>query len=130
MTGDLRERLTDVGFAAGWGAVKLLPEPVARGTFDRVGSWAAGRDGRGVQQLRANLRVATGDRLTEPELADLTVRAVRSYARYWQEAFRLPKLSSARIVANTQLPGIEHVDAVRAQGRGAVLVLPHSGNWD
>jgi phosphatidylinositol dimannoside acyltransferase len=130
VTGDLRERLTDVGFAAGWGAVKLLPEPVARGTFDRVGTWAAGRDGRGVQQLRANLRVATGDRLTEPEFADLTVRAVRSYARYWQEAFRLPKLSSARIVANTELPGVEHLDAVRAQGRGAVLVLPHSGNWD
>jgi KDO2-lipid IV(A) lauroyltransferase len=130
MSSDLPARLTDVGFAAGWGAVKLLPEPVARGAFDRVGIWAAGRNGRGVQQLRANLRVATGDRLTEAELEQLTARAVRSYARYWQEAFRLPRLSSGRIVANTELPGVEHLDAVRAQGRGAVLVLPHSGNWD
>ena len=40
--------------------------------FDRAGRWAAGRDGKGVRQLRANLRVVTGGRLTEPELADLT----------------------------------------------------------
>ena len=56
----LAGRLTDAGFAAGWRAVRLLPEPVARGAFDRGGRWAAGRDGRGVRQLRANLRVATG----------------------------------------------------------------------
>ncbi|MCW2537376.1 MAG: KDO2-lipid lauroyltransferase, partial [Modestobacter sp.] len=31
--GDLRERLADAGYAAGWGAVKRLPEPVARGAF-------------------------------------------------------------------------------------------------
>jgi lauroyl/myristoyl acyltransferase len=123
-------RLTDAGFAAGWHAVRMLPEPAARGLFDRAGSWAAGREGKGVRQLRANLRVATGGRLTEPELAALTDRALRSYARYWQEAFRLPTLSSERIVAGTEVVGIEHLEKARAGGRGLVMVLPHSGNWD
>jgi KDO2-lipid IV(A) lauroyltransferase len=123
-------RLTDAGFAAGWGAVKLLPEPVARGAFGAVGARAARRDGPGVRQLRANLRVATGGRLDDAELDALTVRAVRSYARYWQEAFRLPRISSARIVENTEVPGIEHLEKARAQGRGVILALPHSGNWD
>jgi KDO2-lipid IV(A) lauroyltransferase len=123
-------RATDLGFAAGWGAVKLLPEPVARGAFDAVGRWAAGRDGRGVRQLRANLRVATGGRLSEAELDRLTTRAVRSYARYWQEAFRLPRLSGPRIVGGTETPGLEHLARPRAEGRGAILALPHSGNWD
>ena len=68
--------------------------PPPEAAFDRAGRWAAGRDGKGVRQLRANLRVVTGGPLSEPELADLTTRAVRSYARYWQEAFRLPTLSS------------------------------------
>jgi lauroyl/myristoyl acyltransferase len=122
--------LTDVGFAAGWRAVRMLPEPAARAAFDRGGRWAAGRDGKGVRQLRANYRVVTGGALREPELADLTTRGLRSYARYWQEAFRLPTLSSERIVTHTDLVGLENVQKVRDSGRGLVMVLPHSGNWD
>jgi lauroyl/myristoyl acyltransferase len=122
--------LTDAGFAAGWRAVRMLPEPAARGLFSRGGRWAAGRDGKGTRQLRANLRVVTGGRLTEGELGALTRRGLESYARYWQEAFRLPSYSSARIVAGTEVIGGEHLDKARAGGRGLVMVLPHSGNWD
>ena len=108
--------LTDAGFAAGWRAVRMLPEPAARTAFDRAGRWAAGRDGKGVRQLRANLRVVTGGALTEPELDALTARAVRSYARYWQEAFRLPTLSRERIVTGTEVVGLEHVRAGARRG--------------
>jgi phosphatidylinositol dimannoside acyltransferase len=124
------DRLTDLGFAAGWRAVRMLPEPAARGVFDRVGTWAARRSGRGVRQLRANLRVATKERLTEQQLDDLTVRAMRSYARYWQEAFRLPAMDHRRIVAETQIVGIEHLERARDEGRTLILAVPHSGNWD
>jgi KDO2-lipid IV(A) lauroyltransferase len=134
VSGPLRARLaagiTDAGFAAGWQAVRMLPEPAARSAFDRAGRWAASRDGRGTRQLRANLRVVTGGRLSEPELSELTTRALRSYARYWQEAFRLPTLSTERIVAGTEVVGIEHLQKARDSGRGLVMVLPHSGNWD
>jgi lauroyl/myristoyl acyltransferase len=130
VSGTLAARLTDAGFAAGWHAVRLMPEPAARGAFDRAGRWTAGRDGKGVRQLRANLRVATGGGLSEPELTELTTRAVRSYARYWQEAFRLPTLSSERIVAGTEAVGLEHLEKARAGGRPLVMALPHSGNWD
>ncbi len=130
----LRERsaawATDLGFAAGWGAVKLLPEPVARGGFDAAGRWAARRDGRGVRQLRANLRVVTGGRLADEELDAHTRRAVRSSARYWQAAFQLSRLRGDRIVAGTEVVGSEHVRRARDEGRGLVMVLPHSGNWD
>jgi phosphatidylinositol dimannoside acyltransferase len=126
----LTARLTDAGFAAGWGAVRLLPEPVARAAFDAGGGWSARRSGPGVRQLRANLRVATGGRLGEGELDDLTRRAARSYARYWQEAFRLPTLRRERIVRNTEISGLEHLEKARAQGRPHVFALPHSGNWD
>jgi KDO2-lipid IV(A) lauroyltransferase len=130
VSGGFAARLTDAGYAAGWRAVRMLPEPAARGAFDRAGRWAATRDGKGVRQLRANLRVATGGRLGEDELAELTTRAVRSYARYWQEAFRLPTIGPERIVAGTELRGIEHLSKALADGRGAIVALPHSGNWD
>ncbi|RZU31448.1 phosphatidylinositol mannoside acyltransferase [Blastococcus saxobsidens] len=123
-------RLTDSGYAAGWRAVRMLPEPVARGLFDRAGEWAAGRDGAGVRRLRANLRVVTGGALSEPELDELTRRAMRSYARYWQEAFRLPTLGTRRILAGTTVDGVEHLRKARDEGRGVIIALPHSGNWD
>ncbi len=120
--------LTDTGFAAGWRAVRLLPEPVARGLFEGGGRWAAGRDGRGVRQLRANLRVVTG--LEGEPLERLTTAALVSYARYWQEAFRLPTLGTRRIVDGSTAPGVEHLERCRAEGRGMIMALPHSGNWD
>jgi lauroyl/myristoyl acyltransferase len=123
-------RITDLGFAAGWHAVQMLPEPLARGAFDLAGQRVAVRDGRGVRQLRANLRVATGGSLDDAGLDELTTRAMRSYARYWQEAFRLPALGPARIVSGSDVPGIGHLEKVRDEGRGMVVALPHSGNWD
>lgn len=123
-----RERLVDAGYAAGWGAVKALPEPVARAVFDRAGTWAAGRQGRGVRQLRANLAVVTG--LGGTELDTLTADGLRSYARYWMEAFRLPTLGVPRLLAGTTVVGTEHLEAARDAGRPVVLALPHSGNWD
>jgi KDO2-lipid IV(A) lauroyltransferase len=121
-------RLTDAGYAAGWRAVRMLPEPAAHGLFDAGARWAGSRQGKGTRQLRANLRAATG--LEGEELDALTGAALRSYARYWQEAFRLPTLGSARIIRDTVVPGVEHLEKARADGRPVILALPHSGNWD
>jgi lauroyl/myristoyl acyltransferase len=128
--GQLRDRLTDGGYAAGWRAVRLLPEPLARAAFSAGGAYAARRGGRGVQQLRANLDVVTGGRLDDAALTALTRRGMQSYARYWQEAFRLPTIGAERVVASSHMPGREHLERAVAEGRGVVLALPHSGNWD
>ena len=128
--GELRDRLVDSGYAAGWAAVKLLPQPVARAAFAAGGDLATRRAGRGVRQLRANLRVVTGGRLDPDALDGLTQRAMRSYARYWEEAFRLPTLSTERMIGQSVIVGEEHLARARAEGRGIVLAVPHSGNWD
>lgn len=121
-------RVSDVGYAAGWQAVRMLPEPAARGLFDAGARLAARRQGTGIRQLRANLAVVTG--LDGAALDALTDAAVRSYARYWQEAFRLPTLGVERILRDTVVPGLEHLEKARADGRPVILALPHSGNWD
>jgi lauroyl/myristoyl acyltransferase len=123
-------RLTDTGYAAGWRAVRMLPEPAARGVFDAGARWAARHQGKGTRQLRANLRVATGGGPDDAALDALTARALHSYGRYWQEAFRLPTLGAERIVRGTVVPGVEHLEKARADGRPVILALPHSGNWD
>jgi KDO2-lipid IV(A) lauroyltransferase len=129
--GRAKEWLVDAAFAAGWALVKALPHRVAAAAFAACADWATRRQGRGVRQLRANLRRVVGPDLPEAELAALTRRAMRSYARYWLEVFRLPVLGSRVVtVTDAGTEGAEHIDAALAAGRGVVLALPHSGNWD
>ena len=124
------ERLSDAGYGAGWRLVKLLPESAARRGFD-VGANLAARRGAGQGQLRSNLARVLG--VARAEVPDeLIQRSIRSYARYWREAFRLPSLDLAATGAqlDADIEGREHIRAAVESGRGAVLALPHSGNWD
>jgi KDO2-lipid IV(A) lauroyltransferase len=129
--GDLRARAVDAGFAAGWGAVKSLPESFAARAFRAVADRAVARNGKGASQLRRNLRRVV-PQATESELGALVVDAMRSYARYWLETFRLPKMDKADIVARVgaNTTGAEHIDAAARAGKGIILALPHTGNWD
>lgn len=128
MTG-LRERATDAGFAAGWAAVKALPEPAVSLAFRAGADRAVRRGGKGPARLRANLRRVV-PAATEAELTALTRKGMRSYARYWQEAFRLPVIGPDRIRAGTDFHGADVLDKAIADGRGVVCALPHMGNWD
>jgi phosphatidylinositol dimannoside acyltransferase len=127
-----RGRIADLGFAAGWSLVKALPAPLARRSFKAAGDLAAARKGPGAQRLRANLRRVVGPELPEDELDALVRAGLRSYARYWLETFRLPKMDPREVVERTTVhtSGREHLDAALERGKGAVLALPHSGNWD
>ena len=118
-----RERVADAGFGTGWAAVRALPEPVAAAAFAAAGTLAARRDTGGVRRLRANLaRVAPGE--------DILGRAMRSYARYWRETFRLSRITPATVRADTGITGTDLLDKSLTSGRGVILALPHSGNWE
>lgn len=122
----LSGRLTSASYAAGWAVVRGLPDGVAVALFDAGADLAWRRGGPGVDRLRANLaRVAP-----EADLDALARAALRSYARYWREVFRLPGLSPEAVAAATQTTGREILDDGLRAGRGVVLALPHLGNWD
>jgi phosphatidylinositol dimannoside acyltransferase len=121
---------TDAGFTAGWQLVRRLPEPVARRVFERAADVATRRGGRSITQFRRNLARVVGPGVTEQELDRLVRAGMRSYARYWLETFRLPSMDQAETLARVSTVGGEHVDDAVASGRGAVVALPHSGNWD
>jgi phosphatidylinositol dimannoside acyltransferase len=126
----LSESITDLGFGAGWAAVKTLPEPIVDRAFRAMADRTYRKDGRSVRQLRANLaRVLPG--ADAQALDDTTREGVRRYLRYWSEAFRLPSWSPQRLRDSFDLlDGLDHLDAAVNAGGGAVMVTPHSGNWD
>ena len=124
-------RLVALGYAAGWRLLHLAPREVVTRAFHAGADLAARRDGTGARQLRRNLARVVPD--ATPAGLDALVRdGLRSYARYWQEAFMLPWADHAALVGRLDgaMEGIEHLNDALAAGRGVVVALPHSGNWD
>jgi phosphatidylinositol dimannoside acyltransferase len=126
----VRERLVDVAYAAGWGVVRGMPERLARRQFDALADGVYLRRGRSVQRLEHNLRRVLGSEATEREVRRVTHLGIRSYFRYWCEVFQLPRMSLDRVVSGMQMIGEQRLRDAAASGRGAVMVLPHMGNWD
>lgn len=126
----LRQReFAAAGYIAGWRVVSALPLPVAKALFT-LGADLASDHGRGMDQLRRNLSRVVG---AENVTAELVRDSVRSYARYWMEAFRLPSISKdpqLRRWLAQPVPGADLLRTSVAKGKGVVLVLPHAGNWD
>jgi phosphatidylinositol dimannoside acyltransferase len=126
----VRDRLTDAGYALGWAVVCRVPESWARAAFRFGADIAWRRQGPGVQVLEANLQRVTGPSATGKELRALSRQTMRSYARYWLEAFRLPVIGQPRIQADMLATGEEHIHANLAAGRGVIVALPHTGNYE
>lgn len=125
-----RAWLADLGYRLGWTLVCRLPEPLVRWGFRQAGDIAWRRQGRGVQRLEANLRRVRPE-ASGKELRALSREALRSYARYWLEVFRLPVIGQERILSDMRCTGAEaEAFAHLAAGRGVVFALPHMGNWE
>jgi KDO2-lipid IV(A) lauroyltransferase len=123
------DTLSDWSYATGWRLVRAMPEPLARGIAGAGARYAALNGG--PAQLRKNLARVIGT--TPEQVPESLIRdSLASYARYWREAFRLPSMDHVALAQRLDevFIGAEHFAAAHAAGRGAVMALPHSGNWD
>nr|WP_301386824.1 phosphatidylinositol mannoside acyltransferase [Corynebacterium caspium] len=118
-----------VGYFAGWKLVGWLPEKIVRKLFE-IAADVISKNGRGMQQLRLNLiRVVGAENVTKKLVRD----SVRSYARYWVEAFRLEKLSKQPDFWQKLKSGVigeQYFQESYKRGKGVILCMPHTGNWD
>jgi lauroyl/myristoyl acyltransferase len=127
----LKDRLTDAGYGLGWSVVCRLPESWAQSAFRFFADLAWRRQGPRVQVLEGNLRRVIGSEAPGGQLRGLSRQVMRSYARYWLEAFRLPVMPAGRLVGGMHDSGhirtaFEYLEA----GRGVVFALPHMGNYE
>ena len=124
-----KEDLSAAGYFAGWSVVKHLPLPVARWLFTKVADKVSD-NGKGMEQLRRNLmRVVGPENVTRKLVRD----SMRSYMRYWMEAFRLQSMQKDPGLHSQLLAGLEGkelLDASLVSPHGTILALTHSGNWD
>jgi lauroyl/myristoyl acyltransferase len=127
--GTTRDALVDHAFGIGWAITRHTPEPVAERLLERAADRVTRQRGSAVLQLELNLRRAVPD-LPASERTVLTQQAMRSYFRYWHEAFRLPSWSDRRVVDTVVTSNEDPLRAGFARGDGAIVALPHMANWD
>ncbi len=126
------DELVAAGYNAAWSAAGAVPDELAYRLADLAADLAMARRGPAVIQYARNLLRVLGPAATPARLHEVTAAGLRSYARFWLETFRLPSMDHREVVATAESDtrGMEHIAAAVAAGRGIVLVLPHSGNWD
>jgi phosphatidylinositol dimannoside acyltransferase len=127
-----RERAIGLGYSAGWGVVKSMPRAMSARAFRAAADAATVRNSGGVRQLRKNLRRVVGPAVSELRMDSLVGAALRSYSRYWLETFRLEGMDHKAVAADirSNATGVDHLHTGLARGKGVVLALPHTGNWD
>ena len=126
----LPARASYFAYRAGETVARLVPPsigtPAARGIAQLAPAVMASRRA----QVERNLRRIHGADYGGAALRHDVAATFDSYGRYFYELFRLSTLTPEWINAHFHCTGIEHVwDGVNA-GHGAVLALPHLGNWD
>lgn len=130
MRGRISGRLLALLYALGWAVVRWLPAPLARALSRVVADAAWLRRGAGVRRLAANLRRVAGADCSDRHVRELSRAALRSYCWYWMEVFRLPAMRRDDLSGRFRLRDPELLWEALGSGRGVILALPHSGNWD
>ncbi len=126
----LPRRTAYFAYRAGAEVARLVPEPLG-GPFTRaVSAMAPAVFAQRRRQVERNLRRIHGPGYGGRELQRAVAATFDSYGRYFYELFLLPTRSRAWIEQHFVCHGEEHIRAATDAGTGAVLALPHLGNWD
>lgn len=124
-----RDTAVLAGFRAGWSVVGRLPEGTAYRLFSQAADRLTAANGKGVQRLRSNYTLVRPD--LDPDQIDRLVKAgMRSYLRYYCDAFRLASRTPEQIRESVVAYGHEGIRGALARGAGAVAFCGHLGNVD
>ena len=120
-----QDRLVRGVYRVGWSVAGALPRQVLGPPIAGGAALAARTHGPHLTNLRLNLSVAAG----RPADDFLVSAALRSYLRTLTEVLSLPRWRPDEIVSRVRVPEAPRLRRRHAES-GAIVVLPHSGNWD
>ena len=77
-----------------------------------------------------NYAAALGREGSDREVGRVARRAFQNYGRMLTEFLLLGSLTPGELIQRMTVDGLEHIDAALAEGRGAIMAVPHMGSWD
>jgi KDO2-lipid IV(A) lauroyltransferase len=122
-------QISYLAYLAGWKIVGLLPEKSAYRLFYKISSYLYKKNGKSVRRLRTNYTLVKPN-LSPDAIERLVIVGLDSYMRYWCDTFRIHRWSPERIQSTATTNRDDLLRDPMKEGRGVVVALPHSGNWD
>ncbi|MET1012014.1 MAG: phosphatidylinositol mannoside acyltransferase [Actinomycetota bacterium] len=108
----------------------LLPVRSGRSAYERAGRLFF-RLAAGPRAVVAANQAQVLGRPADDALVQVSTReAFALYGRYWFDTFNVLGWDDAAVAAAFRFVGIERVEKGLAEGKGVVIALPHTGNWD
>lgn len=109
---------------------RVLPERWGRPAFRAAGLLAHDLMPSVRSTVARNQALVLGRRPGDPLVRASTRAAFASYARYWYDSFHLAAMSLDAVARRFEAVGDDHLWRALDAGRGAIVALPHIGNWD
>src|SRR5579862_362418 len=123
-------RLLRSVYLSGSHVVKAVPDRALDAVVRAGGTaWfhlSRGQHDAALQNYAAVLRLPPD----HPDVSRTAKRAFHNYGRMLADFTRLPALNEDEVMQLMTYSGTEHIDSALADGRGAILALPHMGSWD
>ena len=106
-----------------------MPSRLAYFLFNKAAELAWRKESKAIKQLELNLSRVLECDVLDPRIRPLSLKTMQSYMRYYCETFMLPRWSDEQLLNLVRTENAEVVRQALKSG-GAVLTLPHLGNWD
>ncbi len=94
--------------------------------LSNIYSTLAFRDRKAVS---ANLKVIFPDK-SDAELSGIRRKLFHNFAKYLVDFLRFERIDTGYLKKNIRLKNLNYIDASLSEGRGALLVTAHLGNWE
>lgn len=126
----IRYRLEYILVASLRGVVNIVPERISRAMARGLGALIARIWGSRRRMARRNLERSYGDGLTAADVDRITRDSFKNTALSLFEVLRFPRMTRegirGRVIGDTP----QCLNEVVRQGRGAILLSGHVGNWE
>lgn len=109
---------------------QILPARSGRSSYEKAGRLFYRLAARARATVAANQAQVLGRPIEDTLVQASTREAFALYGRYWFDTFNVLGWTDEQVLDAFRFEGIEHVEKGLADGKGVVIALPHTGNWD
>ena len=109
---------------------RILPRNWAMGFGSAIGKFLYRILKKRRQIALNNLQIAFGNNFAETRRQEICKASFINLGKTVIEFMRFPKLNTENIWREVTVCGKEHLNSALEKGKGAIVFLPHFGNWE
>lgn len=126
----LQEKIEFLGFQILRIPFFLLPRRLCLCIGETLGSLIYLLDKKHREIARSNLKTAFGSRASDAELTEIAKASFRHFGGVLADITKVRHMNPERILTLLSIEGKEHLEKALCEGRGALILSAHLGNWE